>query len=85
MAGVDAPQLRAHRQLPRRGERHAPQVEWIRVDDRYQVHLDVIVGPEFAPLVTRRMTSDGEIAASGLAPRRYDEETQGRDRATGAA
>ena len=52
------------------------QVEWIRVDDRYQVNLDLVIGPEFAPLVTRRMTSEGNIAASGLVPTRYDEDTQ---------
>jgi len=52
------------------------QVEWIRADAHYQVHLDLIVGPSFAPLITRRMTSDGEISADGLAPRRYDEDTK---------
>jgi hypothetical protein len=52
------------------------QVEWIRVDERYQVNLDLVVGPEFAPLITRRMTSEGRIAASGLVPARYDEDTQ---------
>jgi len=52
------------------------QVEWIRLDDRYQVNLDLLVGPEFAPLITRRMTSEGSIAASGLVPARYDEDTQ---------
>ena len=52
------------------------QVEWIRVDDRYQVNLDLLVGPEFAPIVTRRMTSEGRIDASGLVPVRYDEDTQ---------
>ena len=52
------------------------QVEWIRLDDRYQVNLDLQVGPEFAPLITRRMTSEGSIAASGLVPARYDEDTQ---------
>ena len=52
------------------------QVEWIRVDDRYQVNLDLVIGPEFSPLVTRRMTSEGNIAASGLVPTRYEEDTQ---------
>jgi len=51
------------------------QVEWIRVDDRYQVNLDLLIGPDFAPLITRRMTSEGRIAASGLVPARYDEDT----------
>jgi len=52
------------------------QVEWIRVDDRYQVNLDLVIGPEFSPLITRRMTSEGNIATSGLVPTRYDEDTQ---------
>ncbi|MEO8311676.1 MAG: DUF3108 domain-containing protein [Caldimonas sp.] len=51
------------------------QVEWIRVDDRYQVNLDLVIGPSFAPIITRRMTSEGNIAASGLVPARYDEDT----------
>ena len=52
------------------------QVQWLRRDQRYQVHLDVFIGPSFAPLVTRRMSSDGEITDQGLRPVRYDEETQ---------
>lgn len=60
-----------------RGEvKGSAQVEWIRVGSRYQVHLDFIVGPSFAPVVQRRMTSDGEIGAEGLQPGRYDEETK---------
>ncbi|MEO7150653.1 MAG: DUF3108 domain-containing protein [Burkholderiaceae bacterium] len=58
------------------------QVQWIRADNRYQVHLDITVGPAFAPVVTRRMSSDGELTEHGLAPRRYDEDTKAafRDR-----
>ena len=52
------------------------QVEWIRAGADYQVHLDLVVGPGFAPLITRRMSSDGAITAAGLAPRRYDEDTR---------
>lgn len=60
-----------------RGEVHGQaQVEWIRAGPRYQVHLDVTVGPSFAPLATRRMSSDGDITPEGLAPRRYDQETK---------
>ncbi|MGY4827915.1 DUF3108 domain-containing protein [Sphaerotilaceae bacterium SBD11-9] len=56
-----------------RGEVHGDaQVEWIRVDTRYQVRLDVSV----SLLASRRMSSDGEITSQGLAPRRYDQETQ---------
>jgi Protein of unknown function (DUF3108) len=52
------------------------QVEWVRAGSRYQVHLDLLVGPSVAPIITRRMTSDGEITAEGLAPRRYDQDTK---------
>ena len=52
------------------------QVEWLRSGSRYQVHLDVSVGPSFAPLLSRRISSEGEITDSGLQPRRYDEETK---------
>jgi len=52
------------------------QVEWLRQGDRYQVHLDLVAGPEFAPIFSRRMSSEGRIEASGLAPERYDEDTQ---------
>ena len=52
------------------------QVEWIRVGSHYQVHLDLLVGPSFAPIITRRMSSDGEITAEGLTPHRYDQDTK---------
>lgn len=52
------------------------EVQWLREGQRYQVLLDVSIGPFFAPLVTRRMTSDGALSAQGLVPQRYDEETQ---------
>jgi hypothetical protein len=50
------------------------QVEWVRSGSHYQVHVDFIVGPKIAPLITQRSTSDGEITAAGLAPRRYDQD-----------
>jgi hypothetical protein len=60
-----------------RGEVHGDaQVEWVRAGTRYQVHLDVTVGLPIAPLMTRRMSSDGELGAEGLAPQRYDEDTK---------
>lgn len=60
-----------------RGEVHgSAQVEWVRVGTRYQVHLDVTVGLPIAPLLTRRMTSDGELGPEGLVPQRYDEDTK---------
>ena len=52
------------------------QVEWLRSGSRYQVHLEVSVGPSFAPVLSRRISSEGEITADGLQPRRYDETTQ---------
>lgn len=54
----------------------AAQVEWVHVGTRYQVHLDVWVGAQAAPLVGRRMTSDGEVGPQGLTPKLYDEETR---------
>jgi hypothetical protein len=51
-------------------------VEWLRVGPRYQVHLEVSIGPTFAPYIARSMSSDGELTAGGLVPRRYDEETR---------
>jgi hypothetical protein len=60
-----------------RGELHgAATVEWLRDGAHYQVHVDVRVGPPFAPFMVRRMSSDGELTGDGLAPRRYDEETR---------
>ncbi len=52
------------------------QVEWLRRGTRYQVHLDLAIGPRFAPLISRRLSSDGEITPEGLRPQRYDEETK---------
>lgn len=60
-----------------RGEVHGDaQVEWVRQGARYQVHLDVTVGLPIAPLITRRMSSDGELTEQGLSPQRYDEDTK---------
>ena len=60
-----------------RGEVHGnARVQWVRQGARYQVHLDLAIGPSFAPLITRRMTSDGELGERGLTPRRYDEATR---------
>jgi hypothetical protein len=52
------------------------RVEWRLSGERYQVELELEVGPPFAPLVTRQIMSDGLVTAEGLAPRRYDEETR---------
>lgn len=52
------------------------RVEWLRSGNRYQVHLDVAVGPSFAPLMSRRMSSEGELGPQGLHPKLYEEETR---------
>lgn len=52
------------------------RVEWLRSGTRYQVLMEASIGPGFAPLMTRRVSSEGEITADGLSPRRYDEETR---------
>ena len=52
------------------------RVQWLKSGSRYQVHLDVSIGPAFAPLLARRMSSEGEVTALGLRPRRYEEETR---------
>jgi len=52
------------------------RVQWVRQGSRYQVHLDIMIGPGFAPLISRRMTSDGELSEQGLVPGRYDEATR---------
>jgi hypothetical protein len=49
-------------------------VEWIRVGQRYQVHLEALVGPSFAPVLVRRASSDGELGERGLSPRRFEGE-----------
>jgi len=60
-----------------RGEvKGSAQVEWLRQGSRYQVHVEVIVGLAIAPLMSRRMSSEGELTPEGLAPSRYDEETK---------
>lgn len=60
-----------------RGEVHgSARVQWVRRGERYQVHLDVFVGPSFAPLISRRMTSDGVLSDEGLTPQSYEELTK---------
>ena len=59
------------------GEIHGrAQVEWIRLDDRYQVHMDLRIGLPFAPLFTRAITSEGRLTSQGLEPKRYDEDSK---------
>lgn len=47
-------------------------VEWVRRDDKYQVHVNASVGPSFAPLGSWRLTSEGLLTPAGLAPQRYE-------------
>jgi len=46
------------------------QVEWLRAGQRYQVHLETAIGP----VLSRHITSEGELTEFGLAPRRFDGE-----------
>jgi len=50
------------------------RVEWLRQGSRYQVVMEASIGPAFAPLMTRRETSEGEITPEGLSPRHYEME-----------
>lgn len=52
------------------------EVEWLRQDQRYQVRLNVQIGPSLAPFVRRELISDGVITAEGIRPQRYDETTR---------
>ncbi len=53
------------------------QVEWLRKGAHYQVHLEVSVGPSAAPLIVRRMSSDGTLSDDeGLRPRRFEQDTR---------
>jgi len=52
------------------------QVEWLLDGARYQVHMELSIGPAFAPLASRRVSSEGLVSAQGLSPRRYDEVTR---------
>lgn len=52
------------------------QVLWLRDGPRYRVELEVSIGPRAAPVVFRRVVSEGRLGASGLTPRRYEEDTR---------
>ncbi len=47
-------------------------VEWVKVGNRYQVHLEVSAGGLFS----RRMSSDGDTTPQGLRPRRFEQITK---------
>ena len=46
------------------------QVEWLREGSRYQVRMSTSIGP----VLSRNISSEGELTESGLAPRRFDGE-----------
>jgi len=46
------------------------QVEWLREGSRYQVRMSTSIGP----LLSRYISSEGELTETGLAPRRFDGE-----------
>jgi len=53
------------------------QVRWVHTaQQRYQVQMDVVIGLPIAPLMSRRVTSEGTVGDSGLLPRRYEEHTR---------
>lgn len=52
------------------------QVEWLRDEDVYQVHLDVSIGPSLTPFMSRKMSSQGRITSEGLRPEIYLQETR---------
>jgi hypothetical protein len=65
--------LEGHFRGPVQGQ---ARVDWLREGRQYQVHLELQVGPFFAPLASRRLVSVGDITPTGLQPRLYQEETR---------
>lgn len=61
--------LEGHYRGPVHGE---ATVEWLSLGPYYQVHVDAIVGPSFAPIGSWRLSSEGQITAEGLVPRRHE-------------
>ena len=47
-------------------------VEWLTLANKYQVHIDAIIGPSFAPIGSWRLSSEGELGPDGLKPRRHE-------------
>ena len=48
-------------------------VEWVREGTRYQVHVDAIIGPSFAPIGSWNLVSEGDITPKGLSPVRFEQ------------
>lgn len=60
-------QLTGHYRGPVEG---SASVEWLRQGTRYQVHLETAIGP----MLSRHISSEGELTAQGLSPQRFDGE-----------
>jgi len=52
------------------------QVLWLRDGDRYRVEMEVLIGSRLAPLVLRKVYSEGRLGPEGLVPKRYEEDTR---------
>lgn len=52
------------------------QVLWLREGERYRVEMEVVIGPRAAPIVSRRVFSEGRLGPDGLVPLRYEEDTR---------
>lgn len=51
-------------------------VEWLRQGERYQLRLQLGIGPRLAPFAARELLSEGLVTETGLRPQRYDERTR---------
>ncbi|MDE2400870.1 MAG: DUF3108 domain-containing protein [Burkholderiales bacterium] len=57
-----------------RGEVHgSATVEWVRKDQRYQVRVEALIGPRFAPVGSWSLISEGTITPDGLSPERFEQ------------
>ncbi|MGH6647572.1 DUF3108 domain-containing protein [Aquabacterium sp.] len=57
-----------------RGEVHgSAKVEWVRQGLDYQVRVNAIVGPSFAPIGSWHLISAGTITPAGLSPKRFEQ------------
>jgi hypothetical protein len=53
------------------------EVRWVQAGQQhYQVQMDVVIGLPIAPLMSRRVTSEGVVGDGGLRPQRYEEHTR---------
>ena len=52
------------------------QVLWLRDGERYRVEMEVLIGPRAAPVMSRKVVSEGRLGPDGLVPKRYEEDTR---------